>query len=107
MEIAFRKGSFMGGFLGFRWVRNLFATPVPCCEDCLSTHRAEWEIRPNPYRLYGMGGPPCVYCSAAEPAWILAVACPIGQSRLQTGHFESDAPDLGFAERGDAALGPA
>ena len=57
--------------------------PVLCCPNCLASHSEDWEVRPNPYLLYGAGGPPCAYCGAAYPAWILTDASPIGRPGLR------------------------
>ncbi|MGC2789283.1 MAG: hypothetical protein WA547_04420 [Thermoplasmata archaeon] len=53
------------------------STPTPCCENCLSGHRGDWEVRPNPYLLYGDDGPPCAYCGSPRPASILTDAAPL------------------------------
>lgn len=71
---------------------SLLSIPTPCCPDCLPTHRGDWEIRPNPYLLYGAGSPPCAYCSAVNPPWILTDACPIGRSGLRATGAGSDGP---------------
>ena len=54
--------------------------PVPCCDNCLPERRGDWEVRANPYLLYGGGGPDCAFCGASDPGAILTDACPFGLS---------------------------
>ncbi|MCI4373291.1 MAG: hypothetical protein L3K02_06590 [Thermoplasmata archaeon] len=52
--------------------------PVPCCANCVPAHRADWEIRPNPFLFSGGADIPCAFCGAPQPVSILTVACPVG-----------------------------